>query len=65
MSVGREGREEEKDCVLFRALPIGPFWMSSVSLATGPSPESPQGLAWIVREKGPLFSALSFITVNT
>lgn len=58
------GRKREREREEWRTVERGPFWMSSVSLATGPRPSKApwaQGLF----ERSPLFSAASFITVTT
>lgn len=53
----RKGKER-------RTVARGPFWISSVSLATGPRP-SKAPWAHELFERSPLFSAASFITVTT
>lgn len=57
---GAKEREREER----RTVERGPFWMSSVSLATGPRP-SKAPWAHGLFERSPLFSAASFITVTT
>ena len=57
--VRRKKKQKEK-----RTVERGPFWMSSVSLATGPRP-SKAPWAHGLFERSPLFSAASFITVTT
>lgn len=55
----KERKKEER-----RTVARGPFWISSVSLATGPRP-SKAPWAHELFESSPLFSAASFITVTT
>lgn len=55
----KERKREER-----RAVARGPFWISSVSLVTGPRP-SKAPWAHELFERSPLFSAASFITVTT
>lgn len=57
-------REKKKNRKRRRTVERGPFWMSSVSLATGPRP-SKAPWAHGLFERSPLFSAASFITVTT
>lgn len=59
---GRKRARQEKEERM--TVEQGPFWMSSVSLATGPRP-SKAPWAHGLFERSPLFSAASFITVTT